>query len=140
MGCKYRFYPQKPAKRRVIRGSVLCGKVLAMPLLATAGLVIGVGALVVGCIAIPTYGSYRLIKHIQLKTNQNQNSVPSTVNFKTSNYQNVKLSNPKDSEILTEPGLLLTTSSSLPKTSVSEANGTTTNLIPREATTDPKFS
>ena len=81
MGCKYRFYPQKPAKRRVIRGSVLCGKVLAMPLLATAGLVIGVGALVVGCIAIPTYGSYRLIKHIQLKTNQNQNSVPSQ-NFK----------------------------------------------------------
>jgi len=66
LGCKYRFYPEKPVKRRIIRGSILAGKILATPIVATLAAVIGIGAVVVGVVVLPTYGSYRLIKHIHV--------------------------------------------------------------------------
>ena len=54
-------------KRKMIRGSILCGKVLAAPLLGSVALVVGAGALAVGCVALPVYGSYKLVKHIKVK-------------------------------------------------------------------------
>ena len=66
LGCKYRFYPEKPAKRRIIRGSILAGKILATPLIASLAAVVGLGAVAVGFVAVPTYGSYKLVKHIHV--------------------------------------------------------------------------
>lgn len=66
LGCKYLFYPEKPLKRKVIRGSILCGQVLAAPVVGTVALVAGAGAIVIGCIALPAYGSYKLINFIQV--------------------------------------------------------------------------
>ena len=74
LGCKYRFYPENPVKRKMIRGSILCGKVLAAPLLGSVALVVGAGALAVGCVALPVYGSYKLVKHIKVKNEKQQNN------------------------------------------------------------------
>jgi E3 ubiquitin-protein ligase RNF217 len=68
LGCKYRFYPENSAKRKAIRGSILCGKVIAAPLLASAVIVVGAGVLTLGCLALPIYGTYKLAKHIQVKS------------------------------------------------------------------------
>ena len=66
MGCRYRFYPEQPTKRRIIRGSILGCKIIAAPLIVSAAIVIGAGAVAVGIVALPTYGSYKLIKQIQV--------------------------------------------------------------------------
>ncbi len=50
----------------MIRGSILLGKFLAAPVIGTIALVIGIGALAVGSVALPAYGSYKLIKHIKV--------------------------------------------------------------------------
>ncbi|XP_077990328.1 E3 ubiquitin-protein ligase RNF217-like [Glandiceps talaboti] len=64
-GCKYRFKPDNPVQRRMVRGAVLGGKILAAPVLAT--LAVGAGGLLiaVGTVALPVYGSYKLHKKIQ---------------------------------------------------------------------------
>lgn len=132
LGCKYLFYPEKPFKRRAIRSSILCGQVLAAPLVGTVALVAGAGAIVVGCIALPAYGSYKLINFIQ-KKNKHRNKLANEI----------VIVNPA-----AEKGLLITN----PKQVIEETNQnsnesvenpcqsqTTANLIPREATTDPKL-
>ncbi|CAF0730745.1 unnamed protein product [Brachionus calyciflorus] len=67
LGCKYKLYPDKPFKRKLIRSSVLGGKIVAAPFVAAVGLVVGVGVLAVGCVALPVYGTYRIAKRIKLK-------------------------------------------------------------------------
>ena len=49
----------------MIRGSILSGKIVAAPLVASLALVAGLGILVFGCVALPIYGSYRLAKHVK---------------------------------------------------------------------------
>uniref|UniRef100_UPI003AAA99BF tumor protein D53 isoform X3 n=1 Tax=Centroberyx gerrardi TaxID=166262 RepID=UPI003AAA99BF len=50
-GCKYRYLPDKPHLRRLIRGSVCVSKVLIAPLLLLLALVLGALSLVIGLLA-----------------------------------------------------------------------------------------
>ncbi|KAJ1153288.1 hypothetical protein NDU88_006049 [Pleurodeles waltl] len=47
-GCKYRYLPERPNLRRLVRGSVCAGKLLIAPLLLILGLALGAIAVVVG--------------------------------------------------------------------------------------------
>ena len=63
LGCKYRFYPDQPFKRRLIRGSILCGKVLAAPVLLCMAVV--AGAVFAG-VGLPAYCCVMLVRHIKV--------------------------------------------------------------------------
>lgn len=64
VGCKYNFYPDKPVVRYTVRGLVAGAATLAAPVAAVGA----VALLAVGTtIAAPTYGTYRLVKHIRNK-------------------------------------------------------------------------
>ncbi|XP_006626510.2 E3 ubiquitin-protein ligase RNF217 isoform X2 [Lepisosteus oculatus] len=54
-GCKYRYLPEKPHLRRLIRGSVCVSKVLVAPVVIVLVVVFGAIALVIGLIAFPIY-------------------------------------------------------------------------------------
>ncbi|XP_037541306.1 probable E3 ubiquitin-protein ligase RNF217 [Nematolebias whitei] len=54
-GCKYRYLPDKPHLRRLIRGSVCASKVLIAPLVLVLVIVLGALALVIGLFAFPVY-------------------------------------------------------------------------------------
>ena len=64
LGCKYRFYPDRPLKRRLIRGSILFGKILAAPILLCAA---AVGGAVCACVALPVYCCIVLARHIEVR-------------------------------------------------------------------------
>ena len=63
LGCKYRFYPDQPLKRRLIRGSILCGKVLAAPVLLCMAVVAGA---VFASVGSPAYCCVMLVRHIKV--------------------------------------------------------------------------
>ncbi|RMZ97407.1 E3 ubiquitin-ligase RNF217-like [Brachionus plicatilis] len=106
LGCKYKLYPDKPLKRKAIRGSVLGAKIAATPFIIAVGLVVGIGVVAVGSVALPVYGSYKLYKYTKLKRkakkksdkssakNENKdnpsvnNLYPNFVNFKSRYEQN----------------------------------------------------
>ncbi|XP_029281481.1 LOW QUALITY PROTEIN: E3 ubiquitin-protein ligase RNF217 [Cottoperca gobio] len=54
-GCKYRYLPDKPHLRRLIRGSVCGTKVLIAPVVILLVVVLGALALVIGLVAFPVY-------------------------------------------------------------------------------------
>ncbi|XP_078505064.1 E3 ubiquitin-protein ligase RNF217 [Lissotriton helveticus] len=54
-GCKYRYLPERPNLRRLVRGSVCAGKLLIAPLLLILGLALGAIAVVVGLFVFPIY-------------------------------------------------------------------------------------
>nr|DBA26630.1 TPA: hypothetical protein GDO54_010870 [Pyxicephalus adspersus] len=54
-GCKYRYLPERPHLRRLVRGSVCAGKLLITPLLLVLGLALGAIAVVVGLFGLPIY-------------------------------------------------------------------------------------
>ncbi|XP_038149213.1 probable E3 ubiquitin-protein ligase RNF217 [Cyprinodon tularosa] len=54
-GCKYRYLPDKPHLRRLIRGSVCATKVLIAPLVLLLVIVLGALALVIGLFVFPVY-------------------------------------------------------------------------------------
>ncbi|XP_024147067.1 probable E3 ubiquitin-protein ligase RNF217 [Oryzias melastigma] len=54
-GCKYRYLPDKPHLRRLIRGSVCATKVLIAPVVILLVIVLGALALVIGLVAFPVY-------------------------------------------------------------------------------------
>ncbi|XP_053316767.1 E3 ubiquitin-protein ligase RNF217 isoform X2 [Spea bombifrons] len=54
-GCKYRYLPERPHVRRLVRGSVCAGKLLIAPLLIVLGLVLGAIAVVIGIFVLPVY-------------------------------------------------------------------------------------
>ena len=63
-GCKYNLYPDKPILRHTVRGLVAGAATLAIPVAAVGA----VALLAVGTtIGAPTYGTYRLVKHIRSK-------------------------------------------------------------------------
>ena len=66
LGCKYRFYPDQPFKRRLIRGSILCGKVLAAPVLLCMAVVAGA---VFASVGLPAYCCVMLVRHIKVTWN-----------------------------------------------------------------------
>ncbi|CAD5114926.1 DgyrCDS3956 [Dimorphilus gyrociliatus] len=49
LGCKYRYYPNKPGRRRFVRGSILSLKLLAAPI-AGAGIAVCAGVVAVGAL------------------------------------------------------------------------------------------
>ncbi|TRY88945.1 hypothetical protein DNTS_008513 [Danionella cerebrum] len=54
-GCKYRYLPEKPHLRRLVRGSVCTSKMLVAPVVIVLVVVAGALALVVGLFALPIY-------------------------------------------------------------------------------------
>lgn len=54
-GCKYRYLPDKPHLRRLIRGSVCGTKVLIAPVVILLVVVLGALALVIGLVVFPVY-------------------------------------------------------------------------------------
>ncbi|CAG5928173.1 unnamed protein product [Menidia menidia] len=54
-GCKYRYLPDKPHLRRLVRGSVCATKVLITPVVILLVVVLGALALVIGLVAFPVY-------------------------------------------------------------------------------------
>lgn len=54
-GCKYRYLPDKPHMRRLIRGSVCATKVLIAPVVILLVVVLGALALVIGLVVFPVY-------------------------------------------------------------------------------------
>ncbi|CAF3226012.1 unnamed protein product [Rotaria socialis] len=61
-GCKYNLYPDKPILRYTVRGLIAGAATLAAPVAAVGA----VALLAVGTtIGAPTYGTYRLVKHIR---------------------------------------------------------------------------
>ncbi|CAF1129234.1 unnamed protein product [Didymodactylos carnosus] len=67
LGCKYRFYPDKPFKRRLIRGSILGGKIIAAPLIVCFAIAAACVCASVAVIALPLYGSFLLARQLKLK-------------------------------------------------------------------------
>ncbi|CAF1124931.1 unnamed protein product [Rotaria sp. Silwood1] len=64
LGCKYNLYPDKPLLRHTVRGLVAGAATLALPVAAVGA----VALLAIGTtIGAPTYGTYRLVKHIRTK-------------------------------------------------------------------------
>ncbi|XP_043962269.1 probable E3 ubiquitin-protein ligase RNF217 [Gambusia affinis] len=54
-GCKYRFFPDRPHVRRLLRGSVFAAKSLLAPLVFVLMIVVGALALVIGLFVFPVY-------------------------------------------------------------------------------------
>ncbi|XP_020649757.3 E3 ubiquitin-protein ligase RNF217 [Pogona vitticeps] len=54
-GCKYRYLPERPHLRRLVRGSVCGGKLLIAPVILVLGLVIGAIAVIIGLFVFPIY-------------------------------------------------------------------------------------
>ncbi|KAI3364395.1 hypothetical protein L3Q82_011195 [Scortum barcoo] len=54
-GCKYRYLPDKPHLRRLVRGSVCATKVLIAPVVILLVVVLGALALVIGLVVFPIY-------------------------------------------------------------------------------------
>ncbi|XP_065690608.1 E3 ubiquitin-protein ligase RNF217 isoform X4 [Patagioenas fasciata] len=54
-GCKYRYLPERPHLRRLVRGSVCAGKLLITPLILVLGLALGAIAVVIGLFVFPIY-------------------------------------------------------------------------------------
>uniref|UniRef100_A0A8C5Q7N5 RBR-type E3 ubiquitin transferase n=1 Tax=Leptobrachium leishanense TaxID=445787 RepID=A0A8C5Q7N5_9ANUR len=54
-GCKYRYLPERPHVRRLVRGSVCAGKLFIAPLLLVLGLALGAIAVVIGIFGLPIY-------------------------------------------------------------------------------------
>lgn len=57
-GCPYNLHPESPWLRRTIRGTIATGVVIASPLIA-------VGAVTAAVTVLPTFGVYRLVKHVR---------------------------------------------------------------------------
>ncbi|KAM6186700.1 E3 ubiquitin-protein ligase RNF217 [Rhynchocyon petersi] len=54
-GCKYRYLPERPHLRRLVRGSVCAGKLFVAPLILVVGLALGAIAVVIGSFVFPVY-------------------------------------------------------------------------------------
>ncbi|KAJ8009008.1 hypothetical protein DPEC_G00084350 [Dallia pectoralis] len=54
-GCRYRYHPDKPHLRRLVRGSVCVSKLLVAPVLLVLVAVVGAFSLVIGLVAFPIY-------------------------------------------------------------------------------------
>nr|XP_010963809.2 E3 ubiquitin-protein ligase RNF217 [Camelus bactrianus] len=54
-GCKYRYLPERPHLRRLVRGSVCAGKLFVAPLILVLGLALGAIAVVIGLFVFPIF-------------------------------------------------------------------------------------
>ncbi|CAF4948474.1 unnamed protein product [Rotaria sp. Silwood1] len=85
-GCKYNLYPDKPILRYTVRGLVAGAATLAAPVAAVGA----VALLAVGTtIGAPTYGTYRLVKHIRSKKRTRRSRSQSVASSITEDNSNV---------------------------------------------------
>ena len=75
LGCKYRFYPDRPVKRRLIRGSILGGKILAAPVVLCFAVVAGT---VCATIGLPAYCCVMLARHIKVTSDSSCEDIRSS--------------------------------------------------------------
>ncbi|XP_023829284.1 E3 ubiquitin-protein ligase RNF217-like [Salvelinus sp. IW2-2015] len=54
-GCKYRYLPEKPHLRRLVRGSVCVSKVVVAPVVIALVVVVGAVSMVIGLVAFPIF-------------------------------------------------------------------------------------
>ncbi|XP_054708648.1 E3 ubiquitin-protein ligase arih1l-like [Uloborus diversus] len=64
-GCKYRFKADQPVQRKVIRGAIFGGKLIAAPVLGALALCAGALAVGISLFALPVYGGVRLYRHCE---------------------------------------------------------------------------
>ncbi|CAF3714936.1 unnamed protein product [Rotaria sordida] len=85
LGCKYRFYPDNPLKRRLIRGSILGGKILAAPIILCLAAVAGA---VCASIGFPAYCCFMLVRQIKASRRKHRHATlkePVLMGYKTLN-------------------------------------------------------
>ncbi|GIX73714.1 probable E3 ubiquitin-protein ligase RNF217 [Caerostris extrusa] len=64
-GCKYRFKADQPIQRKVIRGAIFGGKLIAAPVIGALALCAGALAVGISLFALPVYGGIRLYRHCE---------------------------------------------------------------------------
>uniref|UniRef100_A0A2L2YRV2 RBR-type E3 ubiquitin transferase n=1 Tax=Parasteatoda tepidariorum TaxID=114398 RepID=A0A2L2YRV2_PARTP len=62
-GCRYRFKADQPLQRKMIRGALFGGKVIAAPVLGTLAFCAGALAVGISLFALPVYGGVCLYRH-----------------------------------------------------------------------------
>ncbi|CAL8313583.1 unnamed protein product [Lota lota] len=74
-GCKYRYLPDKPHLRRLIRGSVCASKVVFAPVVLVLVVVLGSLSLVIGLVVFPVYYVCKRKKKQQLAQGSDKGAV-----------------------------------------------------------------
>ncbi|CAL8316607.1 unnamed protein product [Merluccius merluccius] len=74
-GCKYRYLPDKPHLRRLIRGSVCASKVVFAPVVLVLVVVLGALSLVIGLVVFPVYYVCKRKKKQQLAQGSDKGGV-----------------------------------------------------------------
>lgn len=64
LGCKYRYKPDKPLQRKIIRGTVFSGKLMLLPVLSMVCLCAGAIVLTMGIAALPLFGGVRVYRRL----------------------------------------------------------------------------
>ncbi|XP_070396614.1 E3 ubiquitin-protein ligase RNF217-like isoform X2 [Dermacentor albipictus] len=83
-GCKFRYKADKPLQRKVVRGAVFGGKLVAAPIVGVLALCAGVIVVGVGAFAFPLYGGLRLVQRyhsVKKSVNLENDSTPRLVCF-----------------------------------------------------------
>lgn len=83
-GCKFRYKADKPLQRKVVRGAVFGGKLVAAPIVGVLALCAGVIVVGVGAFAFPLYGGLRLVQryhNVKKSVNLEADSTPRLVCF-----------------------------------------------------------
>lgn len=119
-------------------------KILAAPVVATVGVFVGVGALAVGCVALPIYGSYKLINHFRANHTNNSNNNKSSIRLrKVSEIADNSLFTIDDNIFHRYNGSMAITSNIVTNDNVNNNSGGLAlkelNLIPREASQNQKL-
>lgn len=103
LGCKYRYKPDKPLQRKIIRGTVFSGKLMLLPVLSMVCLCAGAIVLTMGIAALPLFGGVRVYRRLartgsisnrhrmngRLFHNGSMEIVPPTTNTSTINAHNI---------------------------------------------------
>ncbi|GFR79050.1 E3 ubiquitin-protein ligase arih1 [Elysia marginata] len=66
-GCKYRFMPDRPVLRRIVRGASFAGLLGGGVVLGALGLVLGAALVGASVVIVPSYGIFRLRRHVVQK-------------------------------------------------------------------------
>lgn len=78
LGCKYRYKPDKPLQRKLIRGTVFGSKLMLLPVLSTVCLCAGAVVLALGIAALPLFGGMRVYRRIRYPTHRRANRANGT--------------------------------------------------------------
>ncbi|XP_022650637.1 probable E3 ubiquitin-protein ligase RNF217 [Varroa destructor] len=74
-GCKYRYKPNQPIQRKLIRSAVFVARLVAIPLAGVGALC---GLALVALLAVPMYAGYRVHRNVSARTNFNPKTSTTT--------------------------------------------------------------